>query len=392
MAKNLASIKADLKWKLRDLWESWQALPKTTRWQIALGSLAAAALAITLSAWLVFGRRPSASNPEDSGEVVLYTSVDSYLIAPVTQAFEAATGLKVKVVGDTEATKTTGLVERLLAEKSAPRADVWWSSEAMGTVALANAGVLDPFASKSESQIPGGWPPHLRAPDRTWYGFAQRARVIAYNTNRVSKINAPTRLRDLTRSEWAGKVGIARPQFGTTRTHIGALVAMHGVDEARAWLEAMRANDVKIYDGNSSVVQALSVGEIEIGLTDSDDVYSGQRNTWPVDFVFESVDKPSATRPKGLPSVGPVIIPNTVGLIRAGPHPNQGRRLADFLLSAEVEKILATSDSRNMPIRPEVAKAAGLTPFPDPAPARPADVADAMAQADKLIAEFFPLQ
>ena len=44
-------------------------------------------------------------------------------------------------------------------------------------------------------------------------------------------------------------------------------------------------------------------------------------------------------------------IPSTVALIRGGPNPDQARRLIDFLLSAEVERALAESDSRNVPVR-----------------------------------------
>ncbi|GJQ28883.1 MAG: hypothetical protein HBSAPP03_07670 [Phycisphaerae bacterium] len=380
----------DAEWKAKDAYERWRGLSKSTRWMVALVSLGVAAVALGTSAYFVFLHKGGGHDVDAPGEVVLYTSTDAHLVGPIVGAFEAASGVKVRVVGDTEATKTTGLVERLVREKDAPRADVWWSNEAMGTVALARAGVLEPFASREEGKMPGGWPAHLRGADRTWYGFAQRARVIAYNTNRVAESNAPRTLRDLTNARWAGKVGLARPQFGTTRTHIAALVAMHGSEATAAWLAALKDNAVRLYDGNSSVVQALSVGEIEVGLTDTDDVFSARANTWPVAFVFESVDKPTA-KVQGLPSLGPVVIPNTVGLVRGSPHPVEARRLADFLLSEEVERLLAASDSRNVPIRPALAKELAVPTLDAAAPATPEQCAAAMEEADRLIARYFPL-
>jgi iron(III) transport system substrate-binding protein len=74
--------------------------------------------------------------PPPGGEVVLYSSVDDFLLREVVAAFEAESGVRVRLVGDTEATKTTGLVERLLAERGRPREDVWWSSRARRDTAL----------------------------------------------------------------------------------------------------------------------------------------------------------------------------------------------------------------------------------------------------------------
>ena len=78
-----------------------------------------------------------------------------------------------------------------------------------------------------------------------------------------------------------------------------------------------------------------------------------------MDFVYESVDKPAApgmNPPKGLPSIGPLVIPEHGREILACPHPNEAGKLADFLLSSTVESMLAESESRNIPVRPELAK------------------------------------
>ena len=66
--------------------------------------------------------------------VTLYSSIDGTILREVVAAYEAETGVTVNVLGDTEATKTTGLVERVLAERDRPRADAWWSSEPFGTL------------------------------------------------------------------------------------------------------------------------------------------------------------------------------------------------------------------------------------------------------------------
>lgn len=283
-----------------------------------------------------------------SDEVVLYSSVDDYVLRDAVRAFEQESGVHVRVVGDTEATKTTGLVQRLLAERDHPRADVWWSSEPFGTIRLAREGVLEPFESE---EFGGHWPEGLCASDGTWHAFAQRSRVIVYATDRVD--DPPTTLDALTDPRWRGRVGIARPQFGTTRGHMAALLERWGPERFEAWLRALKSNGVRVYDGNSSVVRALAQGEIDLGLTDTDDVYAGQRNGWDVGLVLGD----------GADAGVPFVMPNTAGLVRDDPNPQHARELLAFILSERIERMLAESDSRNTPIRAELARELGLEPF-----------------------------
>ena len=88
-------------------------------------------------------------------------------------------------------------------------------------------------------------------------------------------------------------------------------------------------------------VQALSAGRADICMTDSDDVWVAQRRGQPVDMIYPAIESGGAI----------MWIPNTVALVRGGPNPDQAKRLIDFLLSAEVERALAQSDSRNVPVR-----------------------------------------
>ncbi|MBL8759873.1 MAG: extracellular solute-binding protein [Phycisphaerae bacterium] len=293
---------------------------------------------------------------ESSRELTLYSSADDEYLRLVLDRFTAKTGVKVEAVGDTEATKTFGLVRRLIAEKDRPRADVWWSSEPMSSISLAEAGVLAPMDPAPRLDDATPWPSELRDGEGRWFAFARRARVIVYSTSRVKDAEAPTHLRDLLDPRWKSRVGMARPQFGTTRTHLAALVALAGEARAETWLSALRDHGVRLYDGNAAVVRGIANAEIDVGLTDSDDVFAGLRNGWAVSMTFEPRDAEPAGV-DGLPSFGTIMLPNTVGVIRKpGGVSKDARALADFLLSAEVETILAESDSRNVPVRAALAK------------------------------------
>src|SRR4030042_2060228 len=59
--------------------------------------------------------------PAPHPSVVVYTAVDQPYAEPIFAVFEQNTGIQVKAVYDVEAAKTTGLVNRLIAEKDQPR-------------------------------------------------------------------------------------------------------------------------------------------------------------------------------------------------------------------------------------------------------------------------------
>lgn len=334
----------------------------------------------------VLGACERSASPERaaaSEEVVLYCSADDVIAQPIIDRFQRESGVRLKLLGDTEATKTTGLVQRLRAERGAPKADVFWSSEVFLTIALAREGVFAPFELAERER----WPAELRDADGLWHGFGLRARVLVYNAKRVNPAEAPRTMHEMIESErFAGRIVMARPAFGTTRGHMAALVALWGEDAARDWLVRLRERGVRLLDGNSAVVRAVAMGEADLGLTDTDDVWSGQRQGWPVDLVYIRHDAPARAGSPAI-SAGPLLIPNTVSLVKGGPNPEAARRLAAFLLSEETERQLARSESRNIPVRASLAAEFSALAVPDPAAADFGAIADAMERAMALCRE-----
>ncbi len=303
-------------------------------------------LALLAALALVGCSRPSDAEQK---QVVLYSSVDEEFLRQIVAAFEQRTGVRVLIVGDNEAVKTTGLMQRVLAEKDRPKADVWWSSEPFGTIRLAREGALEPYVSQSaEQSIEDGWPSDLKTD--TWYGFALRFRVLGYSEERLPA--PPMTPGEMTNPALKGRIGMARPEFGTTRGHMGILLHAWGPEMLRAWLEAMRDNGLRLYDGNASAVRGIRQGEIDVCMTDTDDIWSAQRNGWTIAAAHEPVEPGDES---SFPSTGPIVLPNTLALVRGGPNPELGKQLIDFLLSEQVERMLAESDSHNVPVRPALA-------------------------------------
>ncbi len=279
-----------------------------------------------------------ACTPAGTQQVVIYTSVDQIFSEPVLEEFTRQTGIQVLAVYDVEATKTTGLVNRLIAEVSNPQADLFWSSEFAQMLLLKEKGVLTPANPAQASAIP----PAYQDPQNQWFGFAGRARVILVNTRFVSDDQYPKTYADLLDPRFpAEKIGIANPLFGTTSNEAAALYAWLGPVPARDFYTRLRSRGVQVLDGNSVVRDQVASGQIWYGLTDTDDACGAVANGAPVRLIFPE---------QGDSQPGTLIIPNTIGVIKGGPNPGAAARLLDFLLTPAVEQMLADAGFTHIPI------------------------------------------
>ncbi|SMH30862.1 extracellular solute-binding protein [Maritimibacter sp. HL-12] len=293
-----------------------------------------ALLAIVVLGVAVFtSRQPG----EALHEVTIYTSVDQVYSEPVLRAFEAETGIRVNALYDAEAAKTVGLVNRLIAEKSAPLADVFWNGEFSQTLVLKEEGVLAAYASPAAE----GLPALFRDPEGFWTAFGGRARVLFVNTAMLPKADWPRSIFDL--PPRAGEIALANPLFGSTGTHAAALAAALGPQAALDVFEALKSGGVRVVDGNAVVRDMVAAGRVPMGLTDTDDACVSIEKGAPVAVVF--LDQQAD-------GLGTLVVPNTVALIAGGPHPDLGRMLADYLLSTETEAAMIESGWVQIPSRP----------------------------------------
>lgn len=282
-----------------------------------------------------------------STRVVVYTSVDEPLAHMVLDRFTVETGVEAQMIGDAEASKTTGLVNRILSEMKSgrPRADVFWSGEIFNTIRLAREGALEPYDSPSAADVPA----RFRDPRRHWTATAVRARVVAFDPQRISSESVPSRWDQWAESNHASRTSLANPLFGTTSGQVAAMFLLWGDERARAFLEGLRGGGARIEAGNSAAVRAVIDGRSAYAFTDTDDVWVAQRAGASIDLVYPD-----------LGGGGTLLIPCTVALVRGSPNVDAGRKLIDFLVSAEVERMLAQSDSRNIPVRVALREELGL--------------------------------
>ncbi|MBM4401651.1 MAG: extracellular solute-binding protein [Candidatus Cloacimonetes bacterium] len=277
----------------------------------------------------------------DTNQVIIYVSHDQDYSEPILKDFEAQTGIKVKAVYDTEATKTTGLVNRLIAEKDNPQADVFWNNEVSRTIVLKREGVLEPYISPNAADIPNL---HKDA-QGYWTGFAARARVLLVNTDLVEE--APETLEELTDSQWKDNVTLANPLFGTTASHATALFVLWGDKKAEQYFADLKENGLVIAESNGQTRDMVADSEIMVGFTDTDDANDAISDGKPVKVIYPD---------QGKGQMGTLIIPNSVMLVKDASHPENAKKLIDYLLTPDVEEALAFSKAAQMPLHPNVSR------------------------------------
>ena len=253
--------------------------------------------------------------PASEQEVTVYAALDQEFSKPILEQFESQTGVKVFDKYDVESTKTVGLVSALIQEQNRPRCDVFWNNEILHTLRLKKLGLLDVYFSPSAESFPTNY----RSPEGDWHGLAARARVLIVNKDLVPREEFPDSIHDLADLKWRGKIGIAKPIFGTTATHAAVLFSTWGEERATEFFQAVHDN-AKVMSGNKQVAAAVARGNLAFGITDTDDAIIEIDEAWPVEIVFPDQQETG---------LGSLFVPNTLCIIKGSPNRAHARKLVD---------------------------------------------------------------
>jgi iron(III) transport system substrate-binding protein len=285
--------------------------------------------------------------PDETQSVVVYVSHDEVFSEPILRDFEKETGIRVRAVYDTEETKSTGAMNRLIAENNNPQADVYRANEPIRAEVLRQQHIAAPYFSPNADGIPA----NFRDPQGYWTGFAARARVLIVHNDENPK---PTSVFSYSDPRWRGRTVIANPLFGTTTDQIAALFVLLDDEHARAFMNGLHENNVKLSPSNGDSADLVARGQFAFSLVDSDDAVNRMNQHEPVTMVYPD---------QGKDEMGSLIVPNAAVLIAGSPHQGAGKKLIDYLLSRETERKLAFSDAAQIPLHPGVATPPRLQPI-----------------------------
>ena len=156
--------------------------------------------------------------------------------------------------------KDSGYLDRVSAWGDQPKADLFLSKSSGTMSALSGSG----HAATLPPELLERVPERLRGPEGDWVGLSVRARVIV---TRKDVEDPPTRVHDLADPRWKGRVARTVATNGSFVGGVATLVAEHGEDDARAFLEALAVNtEGNVHPKHTPAVAAVADGTADVAL------------------------------------------------------------------------------------------------------------------------------
>jgi iron(III) transport system substrate-binding protein len=282
----------------------------------------------------------------DGGKLTIYSGREEELVSPLLDRFEQSSGVDVEVrYGD-----SAELAATIAEEGDNSPADIFFAQDPGSLGALEGEQLLAELPDEILDRVP----PRFRDSDRRWVGTSGRVRVIAYNTDEVPEDEVPDSVYELTDPKWNGKVGIA-PTNASFQAFVTAMRLADGDEKAREWLEGMKANDVKVYERNTPIVEAVAAGEIQLGLV----------NHYYLGLVKEeSPDAPVANHYLSSNDPGALVSVAGAGVVEGTDDEDTAREFVQYLLSDEGQRFYAEeAEEAEYPVVDGIAPKGGIEPI-----------------------------
>ncbi|WP_250473563.1 2-aminoethylphosphonate ABC transporter substrate-binding protein [Caballeronia sp. GAFFF1] len=294
--------------------------------------LPGACASIALAALASFAATPALA----ADAVVLYTADGlENLYKDVLPAFEKKEGVKVNIV-----TAGSGeVVNRATVEKDSPKADVLVTLPPFIQQA-AQSGLLQNYQSVNYKNVPA----IAKAPDGAWATFVNNYFSFAINPE-VTK-TAPKTFADLLHPNYAGKVAYSNPATaGDGMAVIILTSALMGEDKAFDYLKSLEQSAKFHTKGTGYLDVLLSRNEIAFAngdlQMDLDDAANGGLSIKPLFLSHAAGEAPTTFQ-----------LPYAIGLIKGAPNHAEGKKLIDYLMSADVQA--KVPDIYGIPARTDV--------------------------------------
>ena len=309
-----------------------------------------AALAAALVLAACGSEDPAETEPTgDQGEeqtLTVYSGREEELVADLFKQFESDSGIELDVrYGD-----SAELAATILEEGDSTPADVFFSQDAGSLGAVAAEGL---FAELDQEQL-DRVDERFRSPEGLWVGTSGRARVAAYNTDKLEESDLPQSILDFTDPEWKGRIGFA-PTNSSFQAFVAAMIELEGEDTTRVFLEGLAKNEPKLYEDNSSTVRGIAADEIEVGFVNHYYIYevSAEDGDIPVANHFFTGGDPGA-----------LVNAAGVGVLSSSDATESAQEFVDYLTGEEGQAYFA-EDTFEYPVAPGLEPSEDLVPLED---------------------------
>ena len=268
------------------------------------------------------------------------------------QAFEDQTGIRVRA----REGKSGDLLEAMKAEGDASPADLVLATDAGTLWRFQDEGLLQPVRSDALDTL---IPETLREPDGYWYGLSRRARVIVYDPVRYTAEQVGG-YDALASDTFKNDVCMRSSSNIYNLSLMGELIERWGDAEAENWAKSVTGNFARQpTGGDTTQIESIAAGECSVTLIN--------HYYWARLVSSNSEDRRAIGEATKLifPDGGDGTHVNITGAAVAKNAPNKDGAIAfiEFLASQQGQALLIT-ETKEFPIRDDVALPAGLETLP----------------------------
>ncbi len=153
-------------------------------------------------------------------------------------------------------------VNQLMQESDATPADIFYSQDPGALGAVTEEGLTQELPTDVVDAVPGSY----RHPDGHWSGVSGRVRSIMYNNDRLDETpfdswdDLPTDIDAYATDDRFEGIISTRPNSGTFRGFIQAMVELEGEDATRQWVSDFMDQDPQRFASGSAHADAINRG------------------------------------------------------------------------------------------------------------------------------------
>ena len=306
----------------------------------------------------------SASGASGSaGSITLYSGQHEQTTQDLVTAFEKQSGIQVNVRYNDE----DSFADEIIAEKTHPVADVFYTENSPVLEYLQNQGLLAPVNGSTLAKTPSAY----NSPQGDWVGVSARVSVLIYNPSLISASQLPTSVLQLANPKYKGKLAFAAGETDF-QPIVTSVARAYGDAKAGTWLEGIKANaGSHIYPDNETIADEVNRGAVAFGVVNQYYWYRmkaelGASNVQSKIAYFAPHDP------------GYVVDVSGAGILKSSKNKADAQKFLAFVVSKQGQEIIAHSISYEYPLDDGVTTTAPETPFADlqPYPISIADLGD----------------
>jgi iron(III) transport system substrate-binding protein len=309
-----------------------------------------AGLAVLLMAGTVAACGSGSGGGGSAGSITLYSGQHEQTTQSLVNAFEQQTGIKVNVRYNDE----DSFADEIIAEKSHPIADVFYTENSPVLEYLQNQGLLAPVDSSTLATTASKY----NSPQGDWVGVSARVSVLIYNPALISESQLPTSVLQLANPKYKGKLAFAAGETDFQPV-VTSVARTYGDAKAASWLAGIKANaGSHTYPDNETIADEVNRGAVAFGVVNQYYWYRMQAELGASNvhskITYFAPDDP-----------GYVLDVSGAGILKSSKNKPDAQKFLAFLVSKQGQEIIAHSISFEYPLDDGVQTTAPETPFAD---------------------------